>query len=130
LTLTWFQAFAFKFNLCRYTAGTKSVLEPVKLSSALPDAAFKELKVFEVKSADTKAYLSLTVLGWYRVPDLIRASTGSFVKIITHAGFITLDGAEMTFEETTGHVFSEAGFAVVNKRKLLGIYELIHAPTR
>jgi hypothetical protein len=65
------------------------------------------------------------VLGWYRVPNSVEATTGSFVKIITYAGFITLDGTEMTFEETAGHVFSEAGFSVVNGRKLLGIYELI-----
>ena len=65
------------------------------------------------------------VLGWYRIPDALRARTGSFVKIVTYAGFITLDGDEMTFEETTGQVFSEAGFTVANGRKLLGIYELI-----
>ena len=94
------------------------------ITSALPDSAFAELKQFEVKSANG-AFLSLMVLGWYRVPDAQRARTGSFVKIITYAGFITLDGDEMTFEETTGKVFSEAGFSVVSGRKLLGIYELI-----
>ena len=98
--------------------------ETSSITSALPDSAFAELKQFEVKS-ENGAFLSLMVLGWYRIPDALRARTGSFVKIVTYAGFITLDGDEMTFEETTGQVFSEAGFPVANGRKLLGIYELI-----
>ena len=98
--------------------------ETSSITSALPDSAFAELKQFEVKS-ENGAFLSLMVLGWYRIPDALRARTGSFVKIVTYAGFITLDGDEMTFEETTGQVFSEAGFTVANGRKLLGIYELI-----
>ena len=65
------------------------------------------------------------VLGWYRIPDAARSKTGNVVKIITYAGFIILDGAEMTFEEVVGKVFSEAGFDVINGRKLLGMYELI-----
>ena len=40
---------------------------------------------------------------------------------MTAAGFIILDGTDMTFEETVGSVFSEAGFDVIG-RKLLGIY--------
>ena len=103
---------------------TAANAEGAAITSALPDAAFAELKRFEVKSA-SGAYLSLMVLGWYRIPDAQKARTGSFVKIITYAGFITLDGDVMTFEETLGTVFSEAGFDVVNGRKLLGIYELI-----
>ena len=98
--------------------------EASSITSALPDSAFAELKQFEVKS-ENGAFLSLMVLGWYRIPDALRARTGSFVKIVTYAGFITLDGDEMTFEETTGQVISEAGFTVANGRKLLGIYELI-----
>ena len=98
--------------------------EPAPLTSALPDSAFAELKQFEIKS-ENGAFLSLMVLGWYRIPDAARSKTGNVVKIITYAGFIILDGAEMTFEEVVGKVFSEAGFAVVNGRKLLGMYELI-----
>ena len=98
--------------------------EASSITSALPDSAFAELKQFEVKS-ENGAFLSLMVLGWYRIPDAMTARTGSFVKIITYAGFITLDGDQMTFEETTGRVFQEAGFEVVSGRKLLGIYELI-----
>lgn len=105
------------------TVGVKSVLETVKLSSGLPDAAFKQLKQFEVVSP-TGAYVSLAVAGWYRVPSK-DAATGSFVKIITHVGFIALDGEEMSFEETMGHVFSESGFKVDGGRKLLGMYEII-----
>ena len=58
-------------------------------------------------------------------PRPARSKTGNAVKIITYAGFIILDGAEMTFEEVVGKVFSEAGFDVGNGRKLLGMYELI-----
>jgi len=98
--------------------------EPAPLTSALPDSAFAELKQFEIKS-ENGAFLSLMVLGWYRIPDPARSKTGNVVKIITYAGFIILDGAEMTFEEVVGKVFSEAGFDVINGRKLLGMYELI-----
>jgi len=98
--------------------------EPAPLTSALPDSAFAELKQFEIKS-ENGAFLSLMVLGWYRIPDAARSKTGNVVKIITYAGFIILDGAEMTFEEVVGKVFSEAGFDVINGRKLLGMYELI-----
>ena len=98
--------------------------EPAPLTSALPDSAFAELKQFEIKS-ENGAFLSLMVLGWYRIPDAPRSKTGNVVKIITYAGFIILDGAEMTFEEVVGNVFSEAGFDVINGRKLLGMYELI-----
>ena len=98
--------------------------EPAPLTSALPDSAFAELKQFEIKS-ENGAFLSLMVLGWYRIPDPARSKTGNVVKIITYAGFIILDGAEMTFEEVVGKVFSEAGFDVGNGRKLLGMYELI-----
>jgi len=98
--------------------------EPASLTSALPDSAFAELKQFEIKS-ENGAFLSLMVLGWYRIPDAARSKTGNVVKIITYAGFIILDGAEMTFEEVVGKVFSEAGFDVINGRKLLGLYELI-----
>ena len=95
--------------------------EPAPLTSALPDSAFAELKQFEIKS-ENGAFLSLMVL---RIPDAARSKTGNVVKIITYAGFIILDGAEMTFEEVVGKVFSEAGFDVINGRKLLGMYELI-----
>ena len=98
--------------------------ETSSITSALPDSAFAELKQFEVKS-ENGAFLSLMVLGWYRIPDAARSKTGNVVKIITYAGFIILDGAEMTFEEVVGKVFSEAGFDVINGRKLLGMYELI-----
>ena len=98
--------------------------EPAPLTSALPDSAFAELKQFEIKS-ENGAFLSLMVLGWYRIPDAPRSKSGNIVKIITYAGFIILDGTEMTFEEVVGKVFSEAGFDVINGRKLLGMYELI-----
>ena len=98
--------------------------EASSITSALPDSAFAELKQFEVKS-ENGAFLSLMVLGWYRIPDAPRSKSGNIVKIITYAGFIILDGTEMTFEEVVGKVFSEAGFDVINGRKLLGMYELI-----
>ena len=43
------------------------------------------------------------------VPYRMRSGPGleKPVKIVTYAGFITLDGDEMTFEETTGRVFSK-----------------------
>ena len=95
------------------------------LTSALPDEAFEQMRQLQVKSPTTGAYLSLTILGWYRVPDESRACKGSFVKLITAAGFVTLDNDDMTFEETVGHAFTEAGFVVVNGRRLLGVYELV-----
>ena len=96
--------------------------EPSPLTSGLPDAAFAQLKQFQVDSP-TGAHVSLVVQGWYRVPSPI-ATTGSVVKIMTAAGFIILDGTDMTFEETVGTVFSEAGFDVMG-RKLLGMYEIV-----
>ena len=58
--------------------------------------------------------------GWYRVPSAA-SRTGSYVKIITYAGLITLDAAEMTFSQTVGTVFTEAGFDVTGSgRRLLG----------
>ena len=96
--------------------------EPAPLTTALPDAAFEQLKQFQVDSP-TGAHVSLAVQGWYRVPQPT-AATGSVVKLITAAGFIILDGTDMTFEETLGTVFTEAGFTV-GGRKLLGIYALV-----
>ena len=40
--------------------------ETSSITSALPDSAFAELKQFEVKS-ENGAFLSLMVLGWYRI---------------------------------------------------------------
>ena len=96
--------------------------EPSPLTSGLPDAAFEQLKQFQVDSP-TGAHVSLAVQGWYRVPSPI-ATTGSVVKIMTAAGFVILDGTDMSFEETVGTVFSEAGFDVMG-RKLLGMYEIV-----
>jgi hypothetical protein len=48
--------------------------EPAPLTSGLPDAAFAQLKQFQVDSP-TGAHVSLVVQGWYRVPSPI-ATTG------------------------------------------------------
>ena len=48
--------------------------EPAPLTTALPDAAFEQLKQFQVDSP-TGAHVSLVVQGWYRVPSPI-ATTG------------------------------------------------------
>ena len=55
--------------------------ETSSITSALPDSAFAELKQFEVKS-ENGAFLSLMVLGWYRIPDALRARTGSFALLL------------------------------------------------
>lgn len=96
---------------------------PQDLTSQPPNSAFNQLKVFSIKSR-TGAFLSLNVLGWYRVPKVADA-TLSIVTLITQAGFIIIEGTDLTFEVTMGHVFSAAGFDVIKGRKLLGTFDLV-----
>ena len=51
---------------------------------------------------------------------------GSYVKIHTSVGTITLDGLILTFTDGMEGVFKNAGFAVVpRQRRLQGVFELI-----
>lgn len=98
-----------------------SFATPISLTSDLPNEAFDELKFFRVEN-DNGAYISLSILGWYRhVHD--SAAFGSYVKLITTPGVITIDADEFTFQTNMSHVFAQAGFNVTdapNGRRLLG----------
>ena len=51
---------------------------------------------------------------------------GSYVKIHTSVGTITLDGSILTFTDGMDGVFENAGFEVVSRqRRLQGVFELI-----
>ena len=51
---------------------------------------------------------------------------GSYVKIHTSVGTITLDGSILTFTDGMEGVFENAGFEVVSRqRRLQGVFELI-----
>eukprot|EP00240_Pyramimonas_obovata_P000059 CAMPEP_0118924282 /NCGR_PEP_ID=MMETSP1169-20130426/2487_1 /TAXON_ID=36882 /ORGANISM="Pyramimonas obovata, Strain CCMP722" /LENGTH=1351 /DNA_ID=CAMNT_0006865379 /DNA_START=110 /DNA_END=4165 /DNA_ORIENTATION=+ len=109
------------------TVGTRQApLQPVGLSSTLPNAAFDELKVLKIEG-ENSAFLSLTVLGWIRIPPKAGIhGSRSTIKIITHPGHILVDGSTLEFEDLVGEVFVEAGFALDSSaRRLLGLYELI-----
>jgi hypothetical protein len=55
------------------------------------------------------ATVSLKVLGWYRVAAA-GGSEESTVKIITLPGYIIMNGASITFEETVGRGLHSSTF--------------------
>ena len=62
---------------------------------------------------ENSAFLSLTVLGWIRIPPKAGIhGSRSTIKIITHPGHILVDGSTLEFEDLVGEVFVEAGFAL------------------
>lgn len=98
---------------------TASFAMSSSVSSALPDQAFKQLKLLEV-SAPSGSWVQLTVLGTARIRGA--GMFGSVVKILTQAGTIIIDGRSMSFSESVSPVFEEAGFAVApNRRHLLDV---------
>ena len=94
---------------------------PQALSSALPNAAFSQLNVFQVNNTNTGSHVSLNVLGYARIQGT--GQYGSVVHILTAAGTITLDGRSMSFADDVAPVFSLAGFTVAasssGRRRLL-----------
>mmetsp|Transcript_17725 Transcript_17725/g.29790 ORF Transcript_17725/g.29790 Transcript_17725/m.29790 type:complete len:332 (+) Transcript_17725:274-1269(+) len=111
------------------TNGGKSIstsqapLKPMPLTSTLPNEALDELKMVKVKG-DNKAFLSLTVLGWVRIPAATPGAIPS-IKIVTQPGHILIDGNSLSFEDLVGRVFADAGFSVDgSSTSLLTLYEL------
>ena len=98
---------------------TASFAMSSSVSSALPDQAFKQLKLLEI-SAPSGSWVQLTVLGTARIQGA--GTFGSVVKILTQAGTIIIDGRDMSFTESVSPVFEEAGFVVApNRRHLLDV---------
>lgn len=103
--------------------------QELELDSRLPDSVFAELKYLYLRSP-TGGMVHLLVQGTSRAMDET-AMFGSYVRIHTSVGRVSLDGDIMTFlEEGMGHVFTEAGFQVVTlngmrQRRLAGAFELL-----
>lgn len=98
---------------------TASFAQSSTISSALPDEAFTQLKQLTV-SAPAGGWVQLNVVGAARIVGT--GQFGSVIKILTHAGTITIDGRVMTFSETASPIFEEAGFVVApNRRRLLDV---------
>ena len=96
---------------------TASFAQSSTMSSALPDDAFQQLKLMTV-NAPSGSWVQLFVLGTARIQG--SGQLGSVVRILTHAGTITIDGRDMTFSESASPVFEDAGFVVApNRRRLL-----------
>ena len=98
---------------------TASYAMSATMSSALPDDAFTQLKQLTV-SAPSGSWVQLSVVGAARIRG--PGQYGSVIKILTHAGTITIDGRDMSFSESASPVFEEAGFVVApNRRRLLDV---------
>jgi hypothetical protein len=104
---------------------TASALQSQTLDSRLPDSAWDELKYIDVRN-DNGGSVHLFVQAFTRVPSS-EALHGSFVKIHSTIGTISLDGDLMTFHDSSStRVFSEAKFAVTpSGRRLAGIIYLL-----
>mmetsp|Transcript_15708 Transcript_15708/g.18929 ORF Transcript_15708/g.18929 Transcript_15708/m.18929 type:complete len:813 (+) Transcript_15708:199-2637(+) len=99
-------------------------IQDAQLTSTLPNSAFDELRVFKTVGSNG-ATLSLNVIGWSRIPDLASPG-GSYVQLVTWNGIIKVQGYSISFTDTMGQLFVEAGFQLdASGRKLLGIYELV-----
>lgn len=99
-------------------------IQDAQLTSTLPNSAFDELRVFKTVGANG-ATLSLNVIGWSRIPDLASPG-GSYIQLVTWNGIIKVQGYSISFTDTMGSLFVEAGFQLdASGRRLLGIYELI-----
>ncbi len=99
---------------------TASFASSSTISSALPDDAWKELKVLTV-TAPSGSWVQLSVVGAARIQG--QGQFGSVIKILTHAGTMTVDGREMRFSDVMAPVFEEAGFNVdpSSRRRLLDV---------
>ena len=127
------------------TAESEQVLA---LDSRLPDSAWAELRHATFKTQEggllhvqvqvrcvphfpckaTHKAEEPALFAWQAVSRVIdeHALHGSYVKIHTSVGTITLDGLILTFTDGMEGVFKNAGFAVVpRQRRLQGVFELI-----
>ena len=104
---------------------TASALQELPIDSRLPDSAWDELKYIDVRN-DNGGSVHLFVQAFTRVPSP-HALHGSFVKIHSTIGIITLDGDLMTFSDSSSTgVFAETQFEVTSSgRRLVGIIYLI-----
>ena len=104
---------------------TASALQELAIDSRLPDSAWDELKYIDVRN-DNGGSVHLFVQAFTRIPST-NALHGSFVKIHSTIGTITLDGNLMTFSDSSSTgVFAAAQFAVTSSgRRLVGIIYLI-----
>eukprot|EP00964_Phaeocystis_antarctica_P020650 scaffold11422_cov71-Phaeocystis_antarctica.AAC.1 len=104
---------------------TASALQELAIDSRLPDSAWDELKYIDVRN-DNGGSVHLFVQAFTRIPST-NALHGSFVKIHSTIGTITLDGDLMTFSDNLDtRAFADAQFAVTSTgRRLVGIIYLI-----
>jgi len=104
---------------------TASALQELAIDSRLPDSAWDELKYIDVRN-DNGGSVHLFVQAFTRIPSTY-ALHGSFVKIHSTIGTITLDGDLMTFSDNLStEAFANAQFAVTSSgRRLVGIIYLI-----
>ena len=100
---------------------TASALQELAIDSRLPDSAWDELKYIDVRN-DNGGSVHLFVQAFTRIPSA-NALHGSFVKIHSTIGTITLDGDLMTFSDTLStEAFAAAQFAVTSSgRRLVGM---------
>ena len=98
---------------------TASALQELAIDSRLPDSAWDELKYIDVRN-DNGGSVHLFVQAFTRIPST-NALHGSFVKIHSTIGTITLDGDLMTFSDnlSTG-AFADAQFAVTSSGRQTG----------
>ena len=104
---------------------TASALQQHGIDSRLPDKAWQELKYIDVRN-DNGGSVHLFIQAFTRIPSS-NALHGSYVKLHSTIGIITLDGDVMTFSDSasTG-VFAAAQFEVTRSgRRLAGIIYLI-----
>jgi len=123
--------------------------QEIALDSRLPDSSWTELRHATFKSQEggllhvhvqvrcvppsslakpPKRQKNQPYFAWQAVSRVIdkHALHGSYVKIHTSVGTITLDGSILTFADGMEGVFKNAGFAVVSRqRRLQGVFELI-----
>jgi len=104
---------------------TASALQELGIDSRLPDEAWQELKYIDVRN-DKGGSVHLLIQAFTRVPST-NALHGSFVKLHSTIGIITLDGDLMTFSDSSSTgVFAAAQFEVTSSgRRLAGIIYLI-----
>lgn len=90
--------------------GVRKEYKQVSISSTLPDKYFKELEWLEIVTS-TGLKLSLKVLGLARFLTK-EAKCGTLLKIVTAAGVLILDDADIYYDTDLYKIFDEAGFHV------------------
>lgn len=81
-----------------------------RLSSALPNSYFKELRSVEFQQP-SGSVMFLNVHAVARIIKL-KSALGSVVKLVTQVGTIILDGDVVSFSNDAAPIMEEAGFVV------------------